>query len=117
MENNNSLNAVVKEMQNLKKEMEVWQNSMITYLNLISNKNDKWLSLSELIEYLPSKPAPATVYGWVSKKTIPYHKCGKRLSFLKSEIDEWVFKSGLNIDEEELSVEECSESKNTLITI
>lgn len=92
----NSLNTLVKEMQTLKKEMELWQNSMVQYLNMISNKEQKWLTLSELIDYLPTKPAPATIYGWVSKKTIPYHKCGKRLSFLKSEIDEWVFKNGLN---------------------
>ncbi len=111
-----SLTAVVKEMQNLKKEMAIWQNSMVKYLNLISNKTDRWLSLTELIEYLPSKPAPATIYGWVSKKTIPYHKCGKRLSFLKSEIDEWVFKNGLNADKEDLSADESDEPIN-LITI
>jgi len=112
-----SLNTVVKEMANLKKEMAIWQNSMISYLNLISSKNDRWLSLSELIEYLPSKPAPSTIYEWVSKKTIPYHKCGKRLSFLKSEIDEWVFKNGLKIDEEEYFSGDESNEPNNLITI
>ena len=113
----NSLNTLVKEMQTLKKEMELWQNSMVQYLNMISNKEQKWLALSELIDYLPTKPAPATIYGWVSKKTIPYHKCGKRLSFLKSEIDEWVFKNGLKIDEEEYFSGDESNEPNNLITI
>ena len=112
-----SLNTVVNEMANLKKEMAIWQNSIMKYLNLISNKSDRWLSLPELIDYLPSKPAPSTIYGWVSKKTIPYHKCGKRLSFLKSEIDEWVFKNGLKIDEEEYFSGDESNEPNNLITI
>lgn len=98
-----SLNSLEKELQNLKKEITVWQNYMKEYLNLISNEEVKWFSLNELMEYLPAKPSAATIYGWVSKKTIPYHKCGRRLSFLKSEIDEWVFKNGLDleVDDEE----------------
>ena len=50
----------------------------------------KWLNIDDLCEYLPDKPAKQTVYGWVCKKKIPYHKKGKKLQFLKSEIDRWL---------------------------
>jgi excisionase family DNA binding protein len=51
---------------------------------------DRWFDLNDFCEYHPDKPSKATVYGWVSAKTIPVHKTGKKLRFLKSEIDEWL---------------------------
>lgn len=52
--------------------------------------SDKWLTLEELREYLPEHPAKATIYGWVSSRTIPHHKGNKRLRFKQSEIDSWI---------------------------
>lgn len=49
-----------------------------------------WFNLNEVQEYLPDKPSKNTVYGWVRKGLIPVHKSGKKLRFLKSEIDEWL---------------------------
>jgi excisionase family DNA binding protein len=51
---------------------------------------DAWFGLTELCQYHPDKPSKATVYGWVNAGTIPVHKGGKKLRFLKSEIDEWL---------------------------
>ena len=53
-----------------------------------------WMDLAQPCEYLPDKPSKATVYGWVCARTIPFHKKTKKLSFLKSEIDAWIIKSG-----------------------
>jgi len=58
----------------------------------IEEKKDNWMDLNELIEYLPDKPSKATVYTWVCNRSIPFHKKTKKLSFLKSEIDEWMMK-------------------------
>lgn len=60
--------------------------------SLSGNKMDdaQWMNVDELCEYLPGKPAKQTVYGWVCSKFIPYHKKGKKLQFLKAEIDEWL---------------------------
>ena len=55
-----------------------------------SSESDKWFNLLELCDYLPVKPARQTVYGWIGQKLIPYHKKGKKLQFLKSEIDAWL---------------------------
>ncbi|MDD3968935.1 MAG: helix-turn-helix domain-containing protein, partial [Proteiniphilum sp.] len=49
-----------------------------------------WFNLEELCDYLPDRPARQTVYSWVNQKKIPFHKKGKKLQFLKCEIDEWL---------------------------
>lgn len=51
---------------------------------------DRWLNIDELKSYLPDHPAKATIYGWVSRRKIPYHKGGKKLRFLQSDIDKWL---------------------------
>lgn len=51
---------------------------------------DRWFDLNELCIYHPDKPSKPTVYGWVNAGTIPVHKGGKKLRFLKSEIDNWL---------------------------
>ena len=51
---------------------------------------DRWFNLKELCVYHPDKPAAATIYAWVGQRFIPYHKHGKKLMFLKSEIDAWL---------------------------
>ena len=53
---------------------------------------DRWFTLNELCQYHPDKPKKPTVYGWVNAGagTIPVHKNGKKLRFLKSEIDNWL---------------------------
>lgn len=53
-------------------------------------ETDRWFNLSELCIYHPDKPSKPTVYGWVNVGIIPVHKGGKKLRFLKSEIDNWL---------------------------
>ena len=53
-------------------------------------RTEHWMNLKELCDYIPSHPAEQTVYGWTSCHLIPFHKRGKRIMFLKSEIDEWL---------------------------
>ena len=59
---------------------------------------DKWLNIDELKAYLPDHPAKATIYGWVSKREIPFHKGGKKLRFLQSDIDMWLSKVQLTLE-------------------
>ena len=65
--------------------------------SLLQNSNqakvepaDQWFNLEELCAYLPDRPAKQTVYGWIGQHAIPFHKKGKKLQFLKSEIDSWL---------------------------
>ena len=55
----------------------------------------EWLNISELCEYLPDKPALPTVYGWVGQRQIPFRKNGKKLRFLRSEIDKWLLNGNM----------------------
>ena len=55
---------------------------------------DQWFDLNQLCDYLPGKPAKATIYGKVHSRTLPHKKVGKRLMFLKSEIDSWLKEQG-----------------------
>ena len=58
--------------------------------NTPSKVEDRWLDMNELLEYLPGSISKSTIYGYVSKRSIPVHKSGKRLAFLQSEIDLWL---------------------------
>ena len=51
---------------------------------------DCWLNLDQLVEYDPEKRTKATFYGYIHRRSIPFHKRGKRLTFLQSEINEWL---------------------------
>ena len=53
-------------------------------------ETDRWFDLTEFCNYHPDKPSKPTVYGWVNAGIIPVHKGGKKLRFLKSEIDSWL---------------------------
>ena len=61
---------------------------------------DKWFDLDQLIGYLPEHPAKSTVYGWVCENLIPYSKTGKRLRFLKSQIDAWISQNAHKTDDD-----------------
>ena len=67
-------------------------------------ESDNWFNLQELQNYHPDHPAAPTVYAWVGQRFIPNHKHGKKLMFLKSEIDEWL-KSGKRKTAVELKAE------------
>jgi len=51
---------------------------------------DKWLDLNDLVSYDPAKRTKATWYGLIAGGSVPHHKSGKHLIFLKSEIDAWL---------------------------
>ncbi|HHT22952.1 MAG TPA: helix-turn-helix domain-containing protein [Bacteroidales bacterium] len=53
-------------------------------------KEDVWMSVTDLMEYLPDKPSRQTVYHWVHKREIPHYKGSKKIRFKQSEIDEWL---------------------------
>jgi excisionase family DNA binding protein len=55
-----------------------------------AQETDQWLNLTDLCNYHPDHPAKPTVYAWIGQRSIPYHKKGKKLMFLKSEIDTWL---------------------------
>jgi len=65
-------------------------NQFFEKVNQNPESQDVWFSVDELREYLPGNPAKPTIYALTSKRQIPHSKRGKRLVFLKSEIDAWL---------------------------
>jgi excisionase family DNA binding protein len=74
----------------LSRQMDNLEQQINKLLNEKRPETDHWFNINGLSEYLPDHPAKQTIYGWVSKKEIPYNKGGKSLRFLKSEIDAWI---------------------------
>lgn len=78
-----AVSMLLSEVKEVKLLLQTSQSSTV-------EPSDRWLNLEELCQYLPDRPAKQTVYGWIGQHAIPYHKKGKKLQFLKSEIDTWL---------------------------
>ena len=81
------LPAAVSELTEEFMELKIFLHN---HFNQSQVEQDRWLSLQEFRAYHPDKPAYSTIYGWTSNRTVPFHKHGKKLRFLKSEIDSWL---------------------------
>ena len=90
-----ALNFLIKKVDNLQETVNTLRHKQQ------ASESPRWMNIDELCAYHPSHPKKQTVYEWVSKKTIPYHKMTKGLMFLQSEIDEWL-KRGAQKPEEDL---------------
>lgn len=80
-----AISKLLEKVSNLEKQLQVSASQ--------NSESDRWLDLDELCNYDPNRPAKPTVYSYVHNRSIPFHKRGKKLFFLKSEIDLWL-KSG-----------------------
>lgn len=67
-------------------------------------QTEQWLDLNDLIQYDPEKRTKPTWYSKISRNEVPHYKRGKKIYFLKSEIDEWLkqgkCKSNAEIEQE-----------------
>ena len=77
-----------------------------------TSDEDALISIDETVKII--NLSKATIYGLTHRKEIPFHKRGKRLYFIKSEILQWI-KSGKRETKSELE-ERANEylSKNRL---
>lgn len=88
------------------------QQRAITSSLISASQKDKWMSVSDLCEYLPDHPCRNTVYIWVSRRRIPFYKHSKHLYFRLSEIDAWIqSKRRMTFDELSNSVNKDMQSK------
>ena len=70
----------------------------------LSESSEEWLDLNSLLMYDPERRSKPTWYSKISRNEVPHYKRGKKLYFLKSEIDEWLkqgkCKSNAEIEQE-----------------
>jgi excisionase family DNA binding protein len=85
-----TLEALPKAFSKLATDVSEIKRMLLEHGNTHQSEPNRWFDLIELCQYHPDKPTKSTVYGWVNAGTIPVHKGGKKLRFLKSEIDEWL---------------------------
>ena len=52
------------------------------------NNPEKPMSLKEASVFL--NLAPQTIYGYTSQRSIPFYKKGKKISFLKKDLESWL---------------------------
>lgn len=85
-----TLETLPKAFSHLTNEVSEIKRLLLEKSNEQPIETDHWFDLNEFCIYHPDKPSKPTVYGWVNAGTIPVHKSGKKLRFLKSEIDNWL---------------------------
>jgi len=85
-----TLETLPKAFTHLTNEVSEIKRLLLEKSNRQPTETDRWFDLNELCTYHPDKPSKPTVYGWVNAGIIPVHKGGKKLRFLKSEIDNWL---------------------------
>jgi len=53
-------------------------------------EKDRLMTIDQICDYLPEKPAKQTIYQKICSKQIPYQKHGSRIYFSKFEIESWL---------------------------
>jgi len=84
---------IVLSTQNIDELIEDIADAVVKKIQMIiltAQNQDRWFDLNKLIEYDPEKRTKPTFYRYVHNRTIPFHKKGRKLIFLKSEIDDWL---------------------------
>ena len=78
-------------VSDLKEEVSGLKDLINTLIHRTPAENaDQWMNIDQLRAYHPDRPARSTIYDWVCQNRIPVHKDGKKLRFLRSEIDQWL---------------------------
>lgn len=85
-----TLETLPKAFTHLTNEVSEIKRLLLEKSNEKPTETDRWFDLNEFCNYHPDKPSKPTVYGWVNAGILPVHKGGKKLRFLKSEIDNWL---------------------------
>jgi excisionase family DNA binding protein len=110
-----TLETLPKAFSQLTNEVSEIRQMLLAICNDKPAEADRWLNLDELCQYHPDKPSKMTVYGWTQAGSIPVHKGGKKLRFLKSEIDRWLLQ-GRKQTTAEIEAESKTERDTYLLT-
>lgn len=72
------LNETLARIENKLGEIDCYFQKQVK--NEPQSQTDHWFDLPALCHYIPDKPAKPTVYGWITRNEIPYHKRGKNFT-------------------------------------
>jgi hypothetical protein len=85
-----TLEQLLQAAPQLCEDMTIIKRQLLEKNKELQSEPDHWFDLNQLVEYDPEERAKSTFYGYTRAKTVPFHKRGKKLLFLKSEIDNWL---------------------------
>ncbi len=85
-----ALPGMVAEMSRKQAEMSRKLDLLLSGKTEMFEERDYLMTIEELQEFLPEKPARQTIYQKVNSRLIPSAKLGRRLYFRKSSIDNWL---------------------------
>lgn len=67
----------------------------LQYLHDCKRQND-WMDINELREYLPGSVSRTTIYTWIREMGFPYYKKVRILYFYRPEVDKWLMEGLVN---------------------
>jgi hypothetical protein len=85
-----TLETLPKAFTHLTNEVSEIKRLLLEKSNEQPTETDRWFDLNELCNYHPDKPSKPTCLRLGNAGIIPVHKGGKKLRFLKSEIDNFL---------------------------
>ena len=100
LSNNITLEQVPQIVASLEQKVDRLVNLVLELKDAKGDTPDEWMDVEGLMAYHPDKPARKTIYDLVTLRRVPYHKDGKRLRFLRSEIDAWLAGGYHNTEDE-----------------
>lgn len=80
------LNNLQSEVRQLREILS----SLISKPGPTYTEGQEWLTLEQLMEYIPGSPSPSTLRRWTKDEHMPYQKIKRKLIFKKSDIDAWL---------------------------
>ncbi len=85
----NPFEIILNKLNNVESLLTQMQMQLKAIANLsVYKKENEIMNTDELAKYI--KHTKATIYGYISRREIPYYKGAKRIYFKKEEIDNWL---------------------------
>lgn len=84
---------------------KVWQEllnikALLVERTNISEPKSIWMTMDEVMRYDPAQRKRSTWYKMTSNGEVPFRKNGRKLYFLRSEIDHWLNKNKIQSNDE-----------------
>lgn len=89
MDKNITFDQLPEFVYGIMSKVDTIEELIVKLLNQDYNQN-RWLSIEELIDYIPIKYSVSTIRRKVQNNSIPHYGSGKNVRFLQKDIDCWL---------------------------
>lgn len=87
---NSVFNEMIVVMRELIASVQNLKNHLVQEKENYQITSSECMTIEELSVYIPTRPAVKTIRAWKREKALPFHRAGRKLYFIKTEIDEWL---------------------------